>query len=135
MKHVIALLLGLIVGMILFSLVLIYNPFIADRGLSPLSVTDARIISLNYSVVPAESIVYTNDGESMHLPCEQREMLADTNARYGRRDRPELTIGCAPFPGSGPQQRNGLVLVHHVEIDDDKPRHRHDLTRCHDRAA
>lgn len=68
MKYVVSLLLGIVVGAVVFALVLIYNPFIADRGLSPLSVTDARVISLNYSVVPAESIVYTNDGESTHAP-------------------------------------------------------------------
>ena len=68
MKYVASLLLGMLVGVIVFALVLIYNPFIADRGLSPLSVTDAQVITLNYSVVPSESIVFTNDGESMHDP-------------------------------------------------------------------
>jgi hypothetical protein len=68
MKHIASLLLGMLVGVILFGLVLVYNPFVTDRGLSPLSVTDAQVISLNYSVVPAESIVFTNDGESMHDP-------------------------------------------------------------------
>jgi hypothetical protein len=68
MKYVLSLLLGVLVGILVFALVVIYNPFIADRGLSPLSVTDAQVISLNYSVVPSESIVFTNDGESMHAP-------------------------------------------------------------------
>mgnify|MGYP001815461873 CR=1 FL=1 len=72
MKYAIALILGFVLGALLFVLGLAYNPFIADRGLSPLSVTDAEVITLNYSVVPAESIAYTNDGESMQAPNPQR---------------------------------------------------------------
>ena len=47
---------------------MLFNPFLADRGLSPLSVTDAEVITLGYSVAPAETILYTNDGESMQAP-------------------------------------------------------------------
>lgn len=72
MKYVIALLLGVFSGLLLFALGLIYNPFIGDRGLSPLSVTDARIMALSYSSVPSDSIVYTNDGESMHPPHPEK---------------------------------------------------------------
>lgn len=68
MKYVITALLGAIVGAILFALALLYNPFTADGRLSPLSVTDADVISLSYSVVPAENIVYTNNGESLQAP-------------------------------------------------------------------
>ena len=72
MKYAIALILGFLLGALLFVLGLVYNPFIADRGLSPLSVTDAEVITLNYSVVPAESIAYTNDGESMQAPTPEK---------------------------------------------------------------
>jgi hypothetical protein len=72
MKHLISLLLGIVAGALLFALALLYNPFAANRGLSPLSVTDADVISLSYSVVPAESIVYTNDGESLHAPVPEK---------------------------------------------------------------
>jgi len=68
MKYLVALILGFAVGVVLFAVGLVYNPFIGDRGLSPLSVTDADVITLGYSVVPSESIVYTNDGESLHAP-------------------------------------------------------------------
>jgi len=68
MKYVIALILGLVTGAAIFVASLIYNPFIADRGLSPLSVTDAEVITLNFSNAPAESVVYTNDGESLQQP-------------------------------------------------------------------
>lgn len=68
MKYVITLILGLVTGAAIFVASLIYNPFIADRGLSPLSVTDAEVITLNFSNAPAESVVYTNDGESLQQP-------------------------------------------------------------------
>lgn len=68
MKYVVALVLGFFAGAILFAIGVLYNPFIADRGLSPLSVTDAEVIALTYSVVPSEAIMYTNDGESTQMP-------------------------------------------------------------------
>ena len=72
MKYVIALVLGLLLGAALFGIGLLYNPLTADRGLSPLSVTDAEVITLNFSAVPSESIVYTNDGESLQVPNPER---------------------------------------------------------------
>ena len=72
MKYVVALISGLLVGAALFVVGLFLNPFIADRGVSPLSVTDAQIITLNYATVPAESIVYTNDGESLQPPHPEK---------------------------------------------------------------
>jgi hypothetical protein len=68
MKYLISLIFGLMVGAALFAMGLLYNPFFVDRALSPLTVTDAEVIVLNYSKVPAESIAYTNDGESLHAP-------------------------------------------------------------------
>ena len=72
MKHLVALLLGVVAGLILFVAGLIYNPFAGDRGLSPLSVTDARVMALNFSTVPADSIVFTNDGESVNSPHPEK---------------------------------------------------------------
>ena len=72
MKYVVALISGLLVGAALFVVGLFLNPFIADRGVSPLSVTDAQVITLNYATVPAESIVYTNDGESLQPPYPEK---------------------------------------------------------------
>jgi hypothetical protein len=68
MKYVIALVLGMFVGAALFALALIYNPLTGDTRLSPLTVTDAEVISLSYAAVPTESLVYTNDGESLQQP-------------------------------------------------------------------
>lgn len=72
MKYIVSLLLGLVVGVALFVVGLFYNPFIADRGLSPLSVTNAEVITLHFANVPAESIAYTNDGESLHDPHPEK---------------------------------------------------------------
>jgi len=72
MKYAVSFLLGLTVGGILFVAGLLYNPFIADRGLSPLSVSNAEVITLRFANVPAESIAYTNDGESLHDPYPEK---------------------------------------------------------------
>ncbi len=68
MKYLVSLLAGVLVGISLFVAVLIHNPFMADRRLSPISVTDAQVMSLSYANVPSESIVFTNDGESRQPP-------------------------------------------------------------------
>ena len=65
MKFFVVLILGFLTGAAIFMIGLVYNPFIADRGLSPLSVTDQEVITLSFSNVPTESIIYTNNGESM----------------------------------------------------------------------
>jgi hypothetical protein len=72
MKYIVSLVLGLLTGAALFALGLIYNPFIADRGLSPLSVTDAEVVTLNFANTPADSVVYTNDGESTQAPHPEK---------------------------------------------------------------
>lgn len=68
MRHLLSLLLGMALGVALFGTLVIYNPFVAKRGLSPISVTDAQVMSLNFSGVPSESIIFTNDGESRIKP-------------------------------------------------------------------
>lgn len=64
MKYLISLLLGLLSGAALFAVGLLYNPFVAERGLSPLSVGDTPLTTLSYTRVPAKSIAYTNNGTS-----------------------------------------------------------------------
>ena len=63
-KYVVSLVLGLIVGIIAVFLLLYYNPLVSGTSLSPLAVSDNEVISLNYPAVAAESVAYTNDGES-----------------------------------------------------------------------
>jgi len=67
-KHLVALILGLLIGLLLLAAALYYNPFSVENRLSPLSVTDNFVIKLNYSAVAADGLVYTNDGESQVDP-------------------------------------------------------------------
>lgn len=64
MKYLIGLLLGVLVGAALFVIALIYNPFISAQSVSPLSVTNADTLVLSYSEAAADSIVFSNNGES-----------------------------------------------------------------------
>ena len=68
MKHTISLLLGLLCGAALFIIGLLYNPFVADRTVSPLSVGDTAVTSLSYTAVPAKTIAFTNSGEARLQP-------------------------------------------------------------------
>lgn len=72
MKYVIALLLGMLTGGAIFAAGILYSPFTADRALSPLSVSEAEVIALNYSVVPVENIIYTNNGETLQSPNPEK---------------------------------------------------------------
>ena len=72
MKHVAALILGILAGALLFVIGMIYNPFVVDRSISPLAVTDAAVMSLNFSPVPAEAILYTNAGDAPMKPFPSR---------------------------------------------------------------
>ena len=59
MKYIIALLLGLFTGVVLFAAGVIYNPFIGKQMLSPLAVTDAQTVTLSYSGVASDAIMYS----------------------------------------------------------------------------
>jgi len=67
-RHLIALIIGMILGAAAATALLFYNPLAARNPLSPLSVSDQEIVSLVYSAVAADAIVYTNDGESRVHP-------------------------------------------------------------------
>jgi hypothetical protein len=68
MKYLMSLLIGLIVGVALMLAALYYNPFANRSSLSPLSVSDGMLVSLNYSMVPSETLLFSNDGESLRQP-------------------------------------------------------------------
>lgn len=72
MKYIIALILGLFVGAALFGIGLTYNPFISKWALSPLAVTDSQTLTMNYSAVASDAIMYTNDGESRIDPHPEK---------------------------------------------------------------
>ena len=75
MKYVIALLIGALLGAVLFSLALYFNPFAARTAISPLSITQDRVINLSYSAVASEAILYTDNGES--IVASHPERVAD----------------------------------------------------------
>jgi len=68
MKYLISVVIGMIVGIALFVLGLYYNPFVGNPSVSPLAMSDLDLVDLSYSLVPAESIVFANDGESNVKP-------------------------------------------------------------------
>lgn len=68
MKYFFSLLVGMAVGVAAFFALLYYNPLTSQNSLSPLSVSDKELISLNYSAVAADALIYTNDGESRAAP-------------------------------------------------------------------
>jgi hypothetical protein len=72
MKYLLALCLGLLSGAAMFVAAMIYNPFVADRGISPLAVTDSELIVLSFSNVPSDAIVFTNDGNSQKKPFPEK---------------------------------------------------------------
>lgn len=74
MKYLFTLLLGAVVGVAIMAAALIFNPFLAQRGISPLSVSDSELISLNYSSVPSDAIVFTNNGESQWKPYPEKTL-------------------------------------------------------------
>jgi hypothetical protein len=59
---------GLALGTAAACALLFYNPLAAQNPLSPLSVSDKEIMSLTYSTVAADAIVYTNNGVSRSRP-------------------------------------------------------------------
>lgn len=67
-KYLIALLLGLAVGIAAFLALLYFNPLTAQNRLSPVAVTDNAVLHLNYPAVASNMLVYTNDGESQVVP-------------------------------------------------------------------
>jgi hypothetical protein len=68
MKYAASLVGGIVVGALLLILALYFNPFASRMKVSPLFVTDNEIMTLKYSAVAADSIIYTNDGESQVAP-------------------------------------------------------------------
>ncbi len=71
MKYAISFTLGLLVGAALFLLALYHNPFSETPSLSPLSVSGQQLLDFSFSAVPAESIAFTNNGESRVKPHPQ----------------------------------------------------------------
>lgn len=68
MKYLISLLVGAVVGAGFFLLLWYFNPLASTNSLSPLTVTDNKVLSLSYSAVAQDALIYTNNGESQIDP-------------------------------------------------------------------
>jgi hypothetical protein len=68
MKYVISLFIGMVIGICLFVLGFYHNPFVGNPSVSPLAISDLDLVDLSYSLVPSDSILFTNDGESRIEP-------------------------------------------------------------------
>ena len=68
MKYIISLIVGLLCGVAAFATAFYLNPFVGQAKLSPLAVSDTQKSSLSYSAVIGDSILFTNDGESIGRP-------------------------------------------------------------------
>ena len=68
MKYAISLMVGFIIGVMLFFAAFYYNPFVGRQRLSPLAISDGNQRSLSYSAVTSKTILFTNDGESISKP-------------------------------------------------------------------
>jgi hypothetical protein len=71
-KYVAGLLAGMLLGVIAAATLLYFNPLASRNPLSPLSVSNNEILSVGYSAVPTDSIVYTNNGESRIAPHPEK---------------------------------------------------------------
>lgn len=72
MKYLISLVLGLVTGLLIGAVLLIFNPTIKTSGLSPLEVSGQSLMRLSYSGVTEATIAYTNNGESSARPFPTR---------------------------------------------------------------
>ena len=68
MKYAVALFAGILVGAALFLVLLYNNPFALQPTLSPLHVSNARLVDLSFSPVPGEALASTNNGEVSAQP-------------------------------------------------------------------
>jgi len=72
MKYVVSLLVGMVIGVAVFVLALYYNPFQGQPAVSPLAVTDQRVMDMSFSAVPDDALLYTDNGDSKVEPHPDR---------------------------------------------------------------
>lgn len=68
MKYSVSWLAGAALGVLLFLVAVYYNPIANRLTVSPLAVSGQPLVDLAYSMVPAEAIAYTNNGDSRISP-------------------------------------------------------------------
>ena len=102
MKYLITLLLGMLVGAALFVAGLYFNPFAAKQTISPLALPDGRIIDLSFANVPAEMVLYTNNGQSVSKPHPARvQQLWESTVQNSRVSVVSLTSARGEPAGIG----------------------------------
>ncbi len=102
MKYLVSLFVGLLVGAVLFAVGFYYNPFMNQTMISPLAVTNERVIDFSFSAVPEEGILYTNNGESVPLPHPRRvAKLLEPAVSDTRIFVTQLQDGSGDFAGIG----------------------------------
>jgi len=72
MRYLLVLVGGMLLGLVVLTVVVYYNPLTGGNNLSPLSVTDNEVVRLSYSAAAQDTLVYTNDGESRVAPHPPR---------------------------------------------------------------
>ncbi len=65
MKFLVSLLIGMLFGVALFAAGMYYNPFTGHVLVSPLAVLKDKNMDVTYTLVPGETILYTDNGESI----------------------------------------------------------------------
>ncbi|MEM7500747.1 MAG: hypothetical protein AAF417_01835 [Pseudomonadota bacterium] len=74
MKFLIALLLGLVVGIGGALAGVYFNPFGERVSVSPLAVSQDRTLNLGFTAVPSEGVLYTNNGEESTPPFPEKTL-------------------------------------------------------------
>lgn len=72
MKYAIAFVLGLAFGVLAVGVGFYYNPFVGRSELSPLAISEEGVNNFSYSLVASDSIMFTNDGESVTSPYPEK---------------------------------------------------------------
>jgi hypothetical protein len=102
MKYVVALLAGILIGAALFLALLYYNPFATKQGLSPLHVSNARLVDVSFSPVSGEALAVTNNGGAPVKPHpEAIDELWEASIRRTRLLVTTLTEAGGGFAGIG----------------------------------
>ena len=68
MRMLLLLIIGIVTGGVLTLAFLFYNPLSGQEPLPPISVSERQMVSLSYSAVAENSIIFTNSGESRVHP-------------------------------------------------------------------
>ena len=65
MKYLVSLVIGMLLGATLFAAGMYYNPFAERQAVSPLAMSNDEHLDFTYTAVPGETILYTDNGESI----------------------------------------------------------------------